>query len=335
LAGSGARTAGAGPRTCVHRNGQLLDLSSLAPTLADLFDLDAVSQRVQHCNAAPLCTLADALERGRLLAPCDLQALKAAGVTFACSLIERVIEERAQGDAAAAAAVRDELTAVLGGSLRNIRPGSATADAARRVLVARGLWSQYLEVGIGTDAEVFTKAQPMSAVGCGAEIGLHPRSAWNNTEPEIVLAVSSGGSIVGATLGNDLTLRDFEGRSALCCRRPRTTTRRVRSAVRAPVRRHVFARRRALRGSTPVRRGARRVRRARHQLAGREQSRRRPTSCGQRSATSPVSRRAHAVSRHDVRAAERSRSHRDGGSRTCPVIGSASRHRVSAPCTTS
>jgi len=206
---------GAGPRTCVHRNGQLLDLSSLAPTLADLFDLDAVSQRVQHCNAAPLCTLADALERGRLLAPCDLQALKAAGVTFACSLIERVIEERAQGNAAAAAAVRDELTAVLGGSLRNIRPGSASADAARRVLVARGLWSQYLEVGIGTDAEVFTKAQPMSAVGCGAEIGLHPRSAWNNTEPEIVLAVSSGGSIVGATLGNDLTLRDFEGRSAL------------------------------------------------------------------------------------------------------------------------
>ena len=206
---------GAGPRTCVYRDGQLHDLSSLAPTLADLFDFDAVAQRVQHSQAVPLCTLADALERGRLLAPCDLQALKAAGVTFACSLIERVIEERAQGDAAAAAAVRDELTAVLGGSLRNIRPGSATAEAARRVLVARGLWSQYLEVGIGTDAEVFTKAQPMSAVGCGAEIGLHPRSAWNNTEPEIVLAVSSGGSIVGATLGNDLTLRDFEGRSAL------------------------------------------------------------------------------------------------------------------------
>jgi len=206
---------GAGPRTCVYRDGQLHDLSSLAPTLADLFDLDAVAQRVQHSQAVPLCTLADALERGRLLAPCDLQALKAAGVTFACSLIERVIEERALGDAAAAAAVRDELTAALGGSLRNIRPGSATADAARRVLVARGLWSQYLEVGIGTDAEVFTKAQPMSAVGCGAEIGLHPRSAWNNTEPEIVLAVSSGGSIVGATLGNDLTLRDFEGRSAL------------------------------------------------------------------------------------------------------------------------
>ena len=206
---------GAGPRTCVYRDGQLHDLSSLAPTLADLFDLDAVAQRVQHSQAVPLCTLADALERGWLLAPCDLQALKAAGVTFACSLIERVIEERALGDAAAAAAVRDELTAVLGGSLRNIRPGSATADAAKRVLVARGLWSQYLEVGIGTDAEVFTKAQQMSAVGCGAEIGLHPRSAWNNTEPEIVLAVSSGGSIVGATLGNDLTLRDFEGRSAL------------------------------------------------------------------------------------------------------------------------
>src|SRR4029078_11570083 len=78
-----------------------------------------------------------------------------------------------------------------------------------------GLWSQYLEVGIGADAEIFTKSQPMSAVGTGADIGIHRQSTWNNPEPEIVLAINSRGETVGATLGNDVNLRDFEGRSAL------------------------------------------------------------------------------------------------------------------------
>jgi fumarylacetoacetate (FAA) hydrolase family protein len=150
-----------------------------------------------------------------LLAPIDLQAIKAAGVTFASSLLERVVEEQAKGNPAAADAVRAALVAQIGVDLSKVKPGSPEAETLRAALVKRGLWSQYLEVGIGPDAEVFTKAQPGSAVGYGAIIGLHPNSNWNNPEPEIVLAVSSAGAIVAATLGNDVNLRDFEGRSAL------------------------------------------------------------------------------------------------------------------------
>jgi hypothetical protein len=160
-----------------------------------------------------------------LLAPIDLQAVKAAGVTFATSLLERVVEEQAKGDPAKADAIRDTLASRIGADLSQIVPGSAQAEALRKVLVEQGLWSQYLEVGIGPDAEVFTKAQPLSAVGHGADIGIHPKSSWNNPEPEVVLAVSSDGSIKGAMLGNDVNLRDFEGRSALLLSRPRTTTR--------------------------------------------------------------------------------------------------------------
>jgi fumarylacetoacetate (FAA) hydrolase family protein len=204
-----------GPRPFVLRNGDLFDLSRLAPTASELLDLPDCSTRVRQHAGERLCSLADALRNQSLLAPCDLQAVKAAGVTFADSLIERVIEERARGDADAAQRLRHELTAAFGGSLRGLQPGSPAAMEAQRVLVRDGLWSQYLEVGIGPDAEIFTKAQPMSAVGCGAQIGLHPKSAWNNPEPEVVLAVSSRGEIVGASLGNDVNLRDFEGRSAL------------------------------------------------------------------------------------------------------------------------
>src|SRR5690606_27366505 len=78
-----------------------------------------------------------------------------------------------------------------------------------------GVWSQYLEVAIGKDAEIFTKTQPMASVGFGAQIGIHPESHWNNPEPEVVLAVARTGKIRGATLGNDVNLRDYEGRSAL------------------------------------------------------------------------------------------------------------------------
>jgi len=150
-----------------------------------------------------------------LLAPCDLQAIKAAGVTFVASMLERVIEEQARGDAGKAEAVRRAVVAVIGDNLASVRPGSPEALKLKDVLIAQGVWSQYLEVGIGPDAEIFTKSQPLSAVGTGAEVGIHPGSAWNNPEPEIVLAVNSRGEVRGAALGNDVNLRDFEGRSAL------------------------------------------------------------------------------------------------------------------------
>ena len=149
------------------------------------------------------------------LPPFDLQAVKACGVTFAQSIIERVIEEKAKGDASQADAIRARCIEILGSSLTSVKAGSDEAQAVKEALIEADMWSQYLEVGIGPDAEVFTKAQPMSSVGWGAEVGLHPVSEWNNPEPEIVLAVNSRGEVKGATLGNDVNLRDVEGRSAL------------------------------------------------------------------------------------------------------------------------
>jgi fumarylacetoacetate (FAA) hydrolase family protein len=151
----------------------------------------------------------------QFLAPCDLQVVKAAGVTFASSLVERVIEEQAKGDPAQAEAIRARVLELLGGSLAGLVPGSAQAMKLKELLIQQKLWSQYLEVGIGPDAEVFTKVPVLSSVGPGAEIGIHPNSEWNNPEPEIVLAVNSRGEVHGVTLGNDVNLRDFEGRSAL------------------------------------------------------------------------------------------------------------------------
>jgi fumarylacetoacetate (FAA) hydrolase family protein len=215
-----------GPTLVRVDRGAILDLSPIAPTASQLLELPDAARTIAAARglrkvgstADVLANSAsDARDAARpwLLAPCDLQALKASGVTFVASMLERVIEEQARGDPAKADAVRNSIIAVIGDDLRAVRPGSPEAARLKNVLMDAGAWSQYLEVGIGPDAEIFTKSQPMSAVGTGADIGIHPESRWNNPEPEVVLAVNSRGETVGATLGNDVNLRDFEGRSAL------------------------------------------------------------------------------------------------------------------------
>ena len=216
---------GNGPVVVRIDGDDLLDLSGIAPTTSELFDHPHVARAIRDARRLPrVGSLQQALgnshregepQSSRLLAPCDLQAIKAAGVTFVASMLERVIEEQACGDPARAEAVRRRIAGVVGENLRSVRPGSDEAARVKDVLMSEGLWSQYLEVGIGPDAEIFTKAQPMSAVGTGADVGIHRNSTWNNPEPEIVLAVNARGEAVGAALGNDVNLRDFEGRSAL------------------------------------------------------------------------------------------------------------------------
>jgi len=219
---------GVGPVLVAVHEGGLHDLSKLAPTMSDLLEgKEAPAQAVRRAlQGAPRIAaldevLANSDETARdaarpwLLAPCDLQAVKASGVTFVASLLERVIEEQARGDASKAEATRAAIGSVLGDNLADIVPGSPEAMKVKEVLIAQGAWSQYLEVGIGPDAEIFTKAPVLSAVGTGADVGIHSGSAWNNPEPEVVLAVNSRGETLGAALGNDVNLRDFEGRSAL------------------------------------------------------------------------------------------------------------------------
>ena len=203
----------AGPAVVGLRVDGVYDLSDRAPTMATLLELPDPARAVREMPGQRIGTLDEVLPH--LLAPCDLQVIKAAGVTFASSLLERVIEERAGGDPHKAQAIRSEVEALIGADLRQLKPGSKAAQELKSVLISKGMWSQYLEVGIGPDAEVFTKAPVLSAVGVGAEIGIHPDSAWNNPEPEVVLAVNSRGEVVGAALGNDVNLRDVEGRSAL------------------------------------------------------------------------------------------------------------------------
>ncbi|WP_016832899.1 fumarylacetoacetate hydrolase family protein [Herbaspirillum lusitanum] len=201
------------------------DLTAVAATSSQLLELDNPAAAVAQAKAPRLASLEDLLanadvatrdtSRPWLLAPIDLQAVKASGVTFVASMLERVIEEQARGDAGRAESVRKAITAVIGDNLSSVVPGSPEAARLKEVLLDQGVWSQYLEVGIGPDAEIFTKAQPLSSVGLGDEVGIHPKSVWNNPEPEIVLVVNSRGVTLGATLGNDVNLRDFEGRSAL------------------------------------------------------------------------------------------------------------------------
>ncbi len=216
---------GSGPVLVRVREDGLYDLSHIAATASQLLEMADPVGTVREYGVQRIAATADVLantEHGQrnpalpwLQAPCDLQSIKAAGVTFVASMLERVIEEQARGDAAKAQTVRAAVVGVIGDNLSSVKPGSPEAMKLKDVLIAQGVWSQYLEVGIGPDAEIFTKSQPLSAVGTGAEVGVHPQSEWNNPEPEIVLAVNSRGEVKGAALGNDVNLRDFEGRSAL------------------------------------------------------------------------------------------------------------------------
>ncbi|VAW12961.1 Fumarylacetoacetate hydrolase family protein [hydrothermal vent metagenome] len=212
-----------GPCIVTVRDGIVFDITSKqAPLTSDICQIKNPVEFVKSASGQPIGELSEILQADtendeifHMLAPCDLQAIKACGVTFAASMVERVIEEQAAGDIKKAKAIRQRVQSIVGDSLRELQAGSDEAQRVKQALIEEGIWSQYLEVGIGPDAEVFSKAQVLSSVGYGAKIGLHPSSSWNNPEPELVLAVSPDGEIVGVSLGNDVNLRDIEGRSAL------------------------------------------------------------------------------------------------------------------------
>jgi fumarylacetoacetate (FAA) hydrolase family protein len=223
-----------GPAVVADRADCVYYISRSAATMRDLCESGDTAAIVRGAKGELVSSMEEILAntpeqtrdagKPRLLAPNDLQAIKAAGVTFPLSMLERVIEEQARGAPEKAEAIRKSVQANLGGDIRTLVPGSAQAAELKRVLIEQGAWSQYLEVGIGPDAEIFTKGQPMSAVGHGMEAGLHPISTWNNPEPEVVLAVDPRGEVVGAMLGNDVNLRDFEGRSALLLSKAKDNT---------------------------------------------------------------------------------------------------------------
>ncbi len=208
-----------GPCVIAIENGDIYDLTHLAASVSGALARDVVS------GGARIGTVNDGLPDGwSLISPIDLQCIKASGVTFALSAIERVIEERARGDAAAATKIRAQLEDVIGSGIRSVVPGSDAAAQLKAALIDKDMWSQYLEVAIGPDAEIFSKSPVLSSVGHGGQIGVRSDSSWNNPEPEVVLVCKADGTVAGATLGNDVNLRDFEGRSALLLSKAKDNT---------------------------------------------------------------------------------------------------------------
>jgi fumarylacetoacetate (FAA) hydrolase family protein len=205
-----------GPTPVLIRRGEIIDISRSAPTTAQAIAGGApVGLNGDSLGDLEALDLQESSTTPRVLSPLDLQCVKASGVTFAVSAVERVIEERARGDSGAAQVIRTALAARVGADLSAVKPGSAEAEALKAVLIEEDLWSQYLEVAIGKDAEIFTKAPVLGSVGWGDLVGIRSDSAWNNPEPEVVLVCDPTGRVVGAALGNDVNLRDIEGRSAL------------------------------------------------------------------------------------------------------------------------
>ncbi|MGY4297037.1 fumarylacetoacetate (FAA) hydrolase family protein [Bradyrhizobium sp. i1.4.4] len=307
-----------GPAVVAVRGDGVFDVTAKFPTVSALCEEDnpakalaaVKGERIGDLEAIVANTAPDGRDSKKpwLLAPLDLQTLKAAGVTFAISMLERVIEERAKGNPASAEAIRKEVTRLIGDDLSKLKPGSDQAMHLKQVLIDQNAWSQYLEVGIGPDAEVFTKAPTLSSVGTGMDAGLHPKSTWNNPEPELVLFVSSRGKIVGGALGNDVNLRDFEGRSALLLSKAKDNN---ASCAIGPLlrlcRRHLHTRRRPQARHQPEREGRGRFRSRRPFLDQHDQSRSHgPRRADDRQGAS-ISRWLRAVPRHDVRTRQGSR----------------------------
>ena len=219
------RTDVNGPSVVKIKDNMVFDICHVASTMRELLEAEDPTGLISYTEGTYIGTLRDIeinsvegkrnLSKPWLLSPIDLQTIKALGVTFVASLLERVIEEKAGGDPEKAIVLRSEIEAIIGNDLSDLKPGSEHAALLKEKLQNRNIWSQYLEVGLGPDPEVFTKAQSLSSVGYGADIGILSTSSWNNPEPEVALAVNSRGVVVGATLANDVNLRDYEGRSAL------------------------------------------------------------------------------------------------------------------------